>query len=149
MLKTSSASLINRVRIKNEGIAALNNIDVSVAISGANTFNQTINIAALAAGADQVIDFTGYSIVNSGKQDVCLQPVWLAMKGRKTTTHHAPQTVTNSFVQPMTDSLSQQTGIGFTGSSNNEIAIKIYGTGTRKISQIRVPFGILYLQCFI
>jgi hypothetical protein len=138
---TATASKHNRVRIKNEGTNVLSAIDVTMQISGANTFNQTINIAALAAGAEQIIDFSAYAITNAGQQNVAFSVTVAGDERLENNAVTKTQTVTASFVQPFSDSRSSQAGVGFTGVANNEIAVKIYSTGIRKIAQVRVPFG--------
>ncbi len=138
---TTAASRHNRVRIKNEGSAALSSIDVTMQITGANTFSQTINVASLTAGAEQVIDFSAYSISNTGIQNVTFSVAVTGDERPENNMVNKIQTVSSSFVQPFSDAKNSQTGVGFNGIANNEFAIKMYGTGTRKISQIRIPFG--------
>ena len=139
--KSAAASLYNRVRIRNEGTAVLTDINVTMQITGVNTFSQAINIAILSAGAEQVVDFSGYNNFSTGDQSILFTVAATGDERPENNTALKIQSVSNSFAQPLADTENQVTGIGFNGSANNEIAIKMYGTGTRKISQIRVPFG--------
>jgi Secretion system C-terminal sorting domain len=138
---SASASRHNRVRIKNEGTTVLSAIDVTMQVTGANTFSQTINVASLAAGAEQVIDFAAYAINNTGQQQINFTAAVAGDERPENNTVVKTQTVSSSFVQPFADSKNNQTGVGFNGIANNELAIKIYSTGAKKISQIRLPFG--------
>ncbi|OAQ40597.1 hypothetical protein A5893_06540 [Pedobacter psychrophilus] len=138
--KTANASNFNSVRVKNEGTTTATSIDVTMTITGSNTFSQTINIPTLAAGADQVVAFSNYNISNIGSQNVQFVVSTAGDERIDNNSVTKNQLVTNSFAQIFPDSQSQ-IAIGFNSVANNEVAIKQYGTGTRRISQIRIPFS--------
>ncbi len=139
--KSATAPKHNRVRVKNEGTTGVSNIEVTMQIAGANVFTQTITLPSVAAGADQTVDFSGYNITNTGNQTITFSAVAAGDVRVENNTLQKTQLVTNSYVQLYADEENQFTGSGFNGLANNEIAVKIYGTGTRKISQIKIPFG--------
>ncbi len=128
------------VRIKNEGTTAVNNIDVTLELSGANVFTQTINIAALAAGADQIIDFSGYALPNVGVQDLKFSVTTLGDESILNNTSTTSQKVTNGFVQIGQDGKITNSAVGF-HTALVDLAVKMLGSGTRKITQIRLPFN--------
>lgn len=139
VVKTSSGA--SNVRIKNEGTAVANNIDVTLTITGANTFTQTINIPSLAAGADQLVDFSGYPLPNIGNQEVKFVVSAAGDENPANNIGAKTQQVTNNFVQLKADVENQQIGVGFNVGATNEIAVKMYGSGARNITQVRVPFA--------
>lgn len=139
VVKTSAAT--SSVRIKNEGMAAVGNVDVNLAITGANAFTQTINIPSLAAGADQIIDFSAYPLPSIGSQEVKFTVSAAGDENLANNTSTKSQQITNNFVQLKADIENQQSGVGFNNISGNEIAVKMYGSGTRNITQVRIPFA--------
>ncbi|RYZ94382.1 MAG: hypothetical protein EOP47_27945, partial [Sphingobacteriaceae bacterium] len=139
VVKTTAA--VSSVRIKNEGTAAVGNVDVNLAITGANTFTQTINIPSLAAGAEQIVDFSAYPLLNIGNQEVNFTLSTAGDENPANNTGAKTQQVTNNFVQLKADVENQQIGVGFNTGTTNEMAIKMYGSGTRNITQVRVPFA--------
>ena len=137
--KTTSAR--SALLVKNEGTTAVSNIDVILEITGANVFTQTINIPTLAAGASQVIEFSGYSLPNLGEQNLKFTVVAAGDENLASNMYTRSQKITNSFVQLIDDFQVQNGGIGFNGTSGAEIAVKILGIGARSITQIRIPFS--------
>jgi hypothetical protein len=139
IIKTNAATA--SVRVKNEGRTSVSSIDVVLEITGANVFTQTINIPSLAAGADQVIDFSGYALPNIGNQMVKFTIVTAGDENSANNSNFRPQQVTNNFVQLMADAENHNAGVGFNGTAGAEMAVKMYGSGTRNITQIRMPFS--------
>jgi trimeric autotransporter adhesin len=52
--------------IKNEGVNAVSAIPVTLTVTGANSFTETINIASLAPGTQQTVVFTPFAAANTG-----------------------------------------------------------------------------------
>lgn len=126
--------------VVNEGTSAMNNISVSLNITGSNTHSDAVNIASLAAGASQRITFAAFNLANKGQQDVL---VTITAAGDERSANNqltVKQVISQSHNQTLDLSTSSTLGVGFT-SANNISAIKMYGSGTRKIKQLRIPFG--------
>jgi hypothetical protein len=138
VVKTDAAR--SSVNVKNEGRLGMNNISVKLEISGANTYTETLIIPTLAPAQSQIIDFMGYSLPNSGEQEVKFTVSATADENLANQSISKLQRVTNNLVQLANDKEKQSGGLGFNSSSNSEVAFKIFGSGTRKISQINVPF---------
>jgi hypothetical protein len=56
--------------IANKGVATINNLTVTLKVTGANTFTDTKNIASLAPGASTTINFAAYSPATAGTNTV-------------------------------------------------------------------------------
>ncbi|TAD86502.1 MAG: T9SS C-terminal target domain-containing protein [Bacteroidetes bacterium] len=126
--------------VVNEGSTTMNNIAVNLSITGANTHADAVNIASLAAGASQRIVFPDYSLSNKGQQNI---QVAVALAGDDRAENNqlaATQVLSQSHYQTRDFSTTSNLGIGFT-SSQNLTSIKMYGSGTRKLLQLRLPFG--------
>lgn len=126
--------------IVNEGTAAANNIDVTLNITGSNVVNATVNIASLAAGASQLVSFPAYDLPNKGQQNVQVAVSSAGDERISNNTLQKQQVVSQNHHQTFDFSTISNLGVGFT-SANNLTAIKIYGAGTRKVMQVRIPFG--------
>lgn len=131
-----------KARIKNEGTNAAANIPVTLTVSGANNFTETINIVSLAAGADQVVTFTPFSVPNTGDQTVNVSVTPVTDGRTANNGKEVVQKVTNGLLQ--THAFDRRTfgGVGFT-SATGMMSVKMHGQGTRKITQIRLPFTTL------
>lgn len=127
--------------VVNEGTNVVNNIDVTLNISGTNTHNAVVNIASLAAGASQRVTFDAYNLANKGQQDV--QVSVAAGSDERITNNQriVKQVISQGHNQTLDFSTNSNLGVGFTNSTGTLSAIKMYGSGTRKIRQIRIPFG--------
>ena len=126
------------VLVRNQGTQVATNIDVELKVTGVNTHNATVNIASLAAGAEQLVAFPEFDLPAKGLQNI---EVSLAVAGDSRSENNNlqwPQLVSQSYTHVF-DFTRFTTGIGYNGSSGF-IALKMFGTGTRKISQIRIPF---------
>ncbi|GBL34584.1 hypothetical protein EMGBS15_01790 [Filimonas sp.] len=64
------APTIIQANIRNAGTAAMNSINVSCTITGANSFTDNVPILSLAPGASQVITFASYAPTNLSTGDV-------------------------------------------------------------------------------
>lgn len=131
----------NRIEtlVKNEGLAAATNIVVSLQISGANTHTASVNIASLAAGASQLVSFPAFSTSNPGMQQIQVAVTADADDRTSNNMLTASQKISGGHQQTPNISFSPF-GVGFNGGTGF-LATKIYGTGTRKIRQIRIPFS--------
>lgn len=131
----------NRIEalVKNEGTAAASNIVVSLQISGSNTHTASVNITSLAAGATQLVSFSAFSTSNPGMQQIQVSVTADADDRTSNNMLTASQKISAGHQQ--TPNLNNAAfGIGFNGGTGF-LATKIYGTGTRKIRQIRIPFN--------
>lgn len=130
----------NRIEalIKNEGQNTATNIVVTLQISGANSHTATVNVTSLAAGATKLISFPAFNTSNTGMQQI--QVTLTADVDDRTANNSlsATQMIASGHQQTSNISLSPF-GVGFNG-VEGFMATKIYGTGTRKIRQIRLPF---------
>ena len=127
--------------VVNEGTAPMNDIVVGFNISGANSHTDAVNIASLAAGASQRVTFPTYSLTNKGQQSVQISVTAAADARAENNQITVTQVVSQSHNQTLDFSTTSTLGVGFTAVANNLSAIKMYGTGTRKIRQLRIPFG--------
>ncbi|MCY7292804.1 MAG: hypothetical protein LH615_11555, partial [Ferruginibacter sp.] len=125
--------------IKNEGTVAATNIPVTLTLSGVNNNTETINIASLAAGASQIVSFTPFVTAAKGLQNVSISVNPTVDDRAENNSLQANQTVTQNTVKLYSDDKKSNGGLGF-NTSTNMIATKIFGTGTRNLSQIRTSF---------
>ncbi|MCU0333987.1 MAG: hypothetical protein MUF62_02930, partial [Chitinophagaceae bacterium] len=123
----------------NEGINAASNISVTLQITGANTHTATVNIASLAPGASQLVSFPEFVTSNTGPQQILVTASATADDRAANNTRTASQIVSTSHTR-LPNFSNSPFGVGFNGASGF-IATKIYGTGTRRIRQIRIPFA--------
>lgn len=126
------------VLIRNEGTAAATNINVQLQVSGANTHTATTSIASLAAGAEQLVAFPAFDMPAKGLQNL---QVSITQAGDARPENNAlqwTQLVSQSYTQ-VYDFSRYTSGVGYNGLTGF-MALKMYGTGTRKVSQIRIPF---------
>ncbi len=137
--KTGTVTKNIQVRIKNEGNNAATNIPVTLTVSGANSFAETINIASLAPAADQVISFSAFAVPVKGNQTVNVTVAPTTDARPENNTKQSNQQVTTGRSQTYDNSKRVFAGVGF-GSNIGMMAIKMYGNGSRKISQIRTRF---------
>ena len=126
--------------VVNEGTNVLNDIAVTLDISGSNTHNAVVNIASLAAGASQRVTFDAFNLANKGQQNVQVSVAAAADERAGNNQMTMKQVVSQSHNQTRDFSTTSTLGIGFP-SSGNISAVKMYGSGTRKIRQLRIPFG--------
>jgi hypothetical protein len=130
----------NRIEalIKNEGQNTATNIVVNLQISGANTHTATVNVTSLAAGATKLISFPAFNTSNTGMQQIQVTVTADVDDRTANNSLSATQMIASGHQQTSNISLSPF-GVGFNG-FQGFLATKIYGTGTRKIRQIRLPF---------
>ena len=127
--------------VVNEGTAPINNIGVSLNITGANVHTDAVNIASLAAGASQRVTFPTYNLNNKGQQNVQVSVAAAADERVGNNQLAVNQVISQSHTQTLDFSTNSSLGGGFTGATNNLTALKMYGSGVRKIRQVRIPFG--------
>lgn len=125
--------------IANEGVNTLTNIEVTVALSGANTQNSTVTIPSLAGGSSQYVTFPAFPQTNKGQQQISVSVVTTGDERTGNNTLQVQQQVSQSQLQTY-DFSNTGVGVGFNGVSNYA-GFKIYGKGTRKITQLRIPFN--------
>ena len=125
--------------IKNEGTTTATNIPVTITISGANTHTETINIANLAAGASQIISFTPFVVASKGVQNVQISTNPILDERIENNSLQTSQTVSTSLIKLFNNDKISGSGFGF-NNATSMIATKIFGTGTRNISQIKALF---------
>lgn len=125
--------------VVNEGTGIANNINVALNILGSNTHNATVNIPSLAAGASQQVLFPAFDLPNKGQQDVQVT-VNSANDNRAANNALVKKQVISQSHHQTFDFSSNNLGVGF-DENGRMIAVKMYGSGTRKLMQVRVPFG--------
>jgi hypothetical protein len=124
--------------IKNEGLNAATNIPVTLTVTGANGHTEIVNIASLAAGASQVVSFANFNVPVKGLQQVVVN-INPATDGRAVNNNRqSAQVVTAGRTQLINESKSNFSGVGFTTAT--KFAAKMYGSGTKKISQVKIKF---------
>ena len=126
--------------VVNEGTNPVNDIAVTLNITGSNTHNAVLNIGSLAAGASQRVTFDAFNLTSKGQQNVQVSASAAADERAGNNGLTVKQVVSQSHNQTFDFSTNSNLGIGFTSSANIS-AIKMYGSGTRKIKQLRIPFG--------
>ncbi|MCU0404930.1 MAG: hypothetical protein MUE99_10330 [Chitinophagaceae bacterium] len=124
--------------IRNEGTEAVSNIDVQLQVSGANSHSVVVNIPSLAAGAEQNVTFPEFDMPNKGIQQVLVSVSSATDQRNANNSLNLVQAVSQSHTQ-VYDPTTYISGIGYNGVSGFA-ALKMFGFGTRKISQIRIPF---------
>ena len=125
--------------IKNEGVNAVAAIPVTLTVTGANSFTETINVASLAAGTQQTVVFTPFIAANGGQQNITVS---IAPAGDENLANNAQsiqQVVNNNTYRSADTALYAGTGFGFS-TSNGFQAQKVFSTGNKLITQIRVGF---------
>jgi hypothetical protein len=127
--------------VVNEGTNPANDIAVTLNIAGSNTHTGLVNIASLAAGASQLVSFPTFNLANIGQQDVQVAVSSTGDERVANNTFSKKQVISQSHHQTFDFSTSSNLGVGFNSVAGNITAVKIYGSGTRKLRQIRVPFG--------
>lgn len=126
------------VLVRNEGTVAAANINIQLQVSGANTHNATTNIASLAAGAEQLVAFPVFDLPAKGQQNLQVSITQAEDTRPENNTLQWTQLVSQSYTH-VYDISRYTNGVGYNGSTGF-MALKVYGTGTRKVSQIRIPF---------
>lgn len=131
----------NRIEamIKNEGSNTANDIVVNLQITGANTHSANVNIASLAAGESQLVSFPAFATSNKGTQQIQVSVTAAADDRAANNSITATQKASSGHVQ-LPNLFNSPFGVGFNGGTGL-LATKVYGTGTRKIRQIRIPFS--------
>ena len=127
--------------VTNEGTAALSNITVTLVVSGANTHSETQNIPSLAAGASTQVSFSAFAAPSTGTQILSVAGTVVGDERSANDLLSAEQIISRSHNQTRDFSTSSALGVGFNNVSGSHSAIKMYGSGTRKIRQLRIPFG--------
>lgn len=125
--------------IKNEGALAATNIPVTLTLSGANSNTETIIIANLAAGASQLVSFTPLVASAKGLQNVSIATNPTTDDRAANNSLQTSQTVTQNLVKLYSNDKKTLNGFGFNGGTGM-VGTKIFGAGTRNISQLRLSF---------
>ncbi|HMO62853.1 MAG TPA: T9SS type A sorting domain-containing protein [Ferruginibacter sp.] len=126
--------------IKNEGTATATGIEVTLQITGANTHTETVNIASLNPGQEQLINFPSFTMPNEGAQTITVTATAATDNRPANNSSTAGQFLSSALTQVHDYSRSSVVGVGFNGQSGL-IATKMYSTGIKKITQIRLPFN--------
>ena len=134
-----------QVLIKNEGTNVASAIPVTLTVSGANTFTETISITSLAAGSSQLLNFSAFVAANKGLQIVSVSVNPATDDRVANNSLEAKQTISQSHLKNFNENKKSFNGFGFNGSSNM-IATKMFGSGTRSISQVRAYFTSYQVQ---
>lgn len=140
---SASSPFVVRALVTNNGSTALSNLPVTLAVTGANTFNNTVNVANIPVGGRATVTFQGYPLAATG---VCTLRVSVPSDGNNTNNFRlATQNVTTNELSYEEGSTSTG-GAGFTNNTG-EVASKFNINGTRSIDQLTLRFnttGISY-----
>ncbi len=128
-----------QVLIKNEGTIDATTIPVTLTVTGANTFTETINIPALAAGGSQLLNFAAFTAANKGTQTVTVTVNGPTDDRVANNSLQATQTISQSHLKIFNENKKSLNGFGFNG-NEGKIGTKMFGSGTRTISQVRAYF---------
>jgi hypothetical protein len=126
------------VLVRNEGTAAATNINVQLQVTGANTHNANTSIAHLAGGAEQLVAFPVFDLPAKGLQNIEVSITQAEDTRPENNSLQWKQLVSQSYTD-VYDISRYTTGVGYNG-AQGFMALKIFGTGTRKIAQVRIPF---------
>jgi hypothetical protein len=127
-----------QVLVKNEGLNAAANIAVTLTVSGANSYNETVNIASLAAGASQVVSFANFNVPVKGTQLVNVSISPGADDRADNNSRQSEQLITSGRMQSYSEEKRLFSGFGFGVATKT--ALKMYSIGTKKISQVKLRF---------
>ena len=125
--------------IKNEGVNAVAAIPVTLTVTGANSFTETINIANLAAGTQQTVVFTPFLAANNGLQNITVSITPPGDEVAANNSKTVPQVVSSNSYRSADTALYAGTGFGFSAGAGYQ-AQKVFSSGTKSINQIRVGF---------
>lgn len=123
--------------ISNDGLNALTNINVTLNITGANTFSNTQTIASLAAGASTTVSFPAFSPTIEGINNINVSvPADDANSNNSLTVSQTVNKNTWSYAYGSTSS----GGVGFTGATGDFVA-KFSTSAATSLSQVSVNFS--------
>ncbi|MCU0375209.1 MAG: hypothetical protein MUF24_07870 [Chitinophagaceae bacterium] len=126
------------VLVRNEGTAPASNVNIQLLVTGANNHTAGSSIASLAAGAEQLVAFPAFDLPAKGLQQLQVSITQADDTRPDNNTMQWTQQVSQSYTN-VYDISRYTTGVGYNGASGF-MALKIFGTGTRKVSQVRIPF---------
>jgi len=132
---------IYQALIVNEGTSAASNINVTLSITGTNTQTSTVNIASIAAGSSQTVQFSGITLGSKGQQQVLVTATSAGDTRAANNALTMNQVVSQSQKQTFDFSYLSGPGVGYNNLANQITGYKIFGSGTRKIKQVRIPFN--------
>jgi hypothetical protein len=116
--------------IRNRGLAAQNNINVTLNISGANTFTTTYNIASIAPGAEDTISFNGFTAASIG-----INNVNVSLPADQLNTNNElnvyQQVTDNIFAYADTSAVTN--GVGTTTAAGGMLLTKYFINGTKQV----------------
>ncbi|MFC6223553.1 T9SS type A sorting domain-containing protein [Hymenobacter artigasi] len=128
--------------VRNAGNTALGATAVTLTISGANTYTQTANVAALAVGASGVATFPGISLPNVGSNTVTIS---VPSDGNNTNNSFSQTMVTSatdfSFIAP---GIPQTSSYGFTPNATGFTSAfcgKFTVSAARAVTTVRAVIG--------
>ena len=124
--------------VANIGTAAINNLPVTLNVSGANTFSQTVTVPTLDSFKAVYVTFTGYTPTATGADTYTLN-----LPNDQDVTNNSlalPVTATSNIVSTAYNNASVPKGVGIQ-SSTIEIASRFNVPSTRKIKQVGLYFS--------
>jgi hypothetical protein len=122
--------------IRNAGSATLTNLNVSLNVTGANTYTNSQSVASLAAGATTVVTFVGFNPIIVGSNTVTV-----SVPSDDVNTNNSiavTQTITSNTISTAY-SATTTVGVGNNGSVI-EFATKFANAGTKAIDQLTLYF---------
>ncbi len=122
--------------VKNSGSATLTNLNVSLAVTGANTFSNTQTIASLAPGVSTLVSFAAFTPTLVGTNTITV-----TVPSDDVNTNNSSsvsQTITTNTIST-TNAATTTLGVGLNGSIG-EFAAKFTNSGSKTIDQISLYF---------
>ncbi|GAB3579279.1 beta strand repeat-containing protein [Hymenobacter daeguensis] len=127
--------------VNNAGNTALGAIPVTLTISGANTYTQTVNATAMAVGGTTTVNFPGISLANVGTNTVTIS---VPSDGNNNNNSFSQTMVTSatdfSFIAP---GVPQTSSYGFTPSTGftSAFCAKFTVSAARSVTAVRAVIG--------
>ncbi len=133
-----AAPHIISANIKNNGDNPITNLNVTLNVTGANTFTNTQNIASLASGANATVSFTSFTPTVTGTNTITVTiPNTDDIAGNNTKT--VSQSVTNNSYTYAYGTVASG-GVGFTGNTGDFVA-KFSTSSPTTVNQVSVNFS--------
>ncbi|MFC5269924.1 T9SS type A sorting domain-containing protein [Adhaeribacter terreus] len=132
----SSPHVVSAV-IVNNGSTVLTNLPVTLNVTGANTFTNTVTIPSLAVGATVVVPFAGYSSANIGNNTVSVS---VPTDGNNANNTRTVSQVVTTASQSYAYGTTITSGAGF-NAGTGEVAVKFKAAAGANLQQVKPTFN--------
>ncbi len=130
LIQGANSDIIKAV-VKNTGSTPFTNLPVTLAITGANTANQTVTIPTLAPGATQTISFATFTPTAAGSNTLTVTIP--ADNNNTNNSVTATQLVTANTLSYAASSIPGN-GVGFGTTGNSSFLVKLKATGNNPVT---------------